>query len=133
MGTISLLCAKHAKKVYGVEIVKEAIDDALENAKMNNINNVEFICSPAEDKINDLVDKINVLIVDPPRKGLDKSLIDTLLKSNIEKIVYVSCDVATMARDVSLLLDKYRIVDGYGVDLFPRTANVETVLSLVRK
>ena len=127
VGTISLLCAKHAKKVYGVEIVKEAIDDALENAKMNNINNVEFICSPAEDKINDLVDKINVLIIEEQGKLTQE------IKSNIEKIVYVSCDVATMARDVSLLLDKYRIVDGYGVDLFPRTANVETVLSLVRK
>ena len=133
VGTISLLCAKYAKKVYGIEIVKEAIDDAKENALLNNIENAEFICAPAEEKINDLVGEIDVLVVDPPRKGLDKSLVDTLLNSNIKRIVYVSCDVATMARDLSLLTEKYELKDGYGVDLFPRTANVETVVLLQRK
>jgi len=133
VGTISLLCARHAKKVYGIEIVKEAIDDAKENALINKIDNVEFICAPAEEKINDLVCEIDVLVVDPPRKGLDKSLVDTLLNSNIKRIVYVSCDVATMSRDLSLLTEKYKLIEGYGVDLFPRTANVETVVLLQRK
>ena len=73
------------------------------------------------------------MVVDPPRKGLDKTLVDTLLNSNIKRIVYVSCDVATMARDLSLLTEKYELKDGYGVDLFPRTANVETVVLLIRK
>ena len=133
VGTISLLCSKYAKKVYGVEIVKEAIEDAKKNAILNNITNAEFICAPAEEKINDLVDEIDVLLVDPPRKGLDKTLIDTLINSKIKRIVYVSCDVATMARDLNLLSEKYELTKGCGVDLFPRTANVETVVLLNRK
>lgn len=133
VGTITLLASKQAKKVYGIEIVKEAIDDAKENAILNNINNVEFIVGKAEDKFNEIKETIDVLIVDPPRKGLDLSLVQTLKQSNIKKIIYVSCDVSTMARDVSLLQDNYIIKDGLCVDLFPRTSNVETVICLERK
>lgn len=133
VGTITLLASQKAKKAIGIEIVKEAIIDAKENAKINNIKNVEFIVGKAEEKVNQIKDKIDVLIVDPPRKGLDKDLIETIKKFNINKMIYVSCDVATMARDVSLLTSDYKITDGFCVDLFPRTSNVETVICLEKK
>ena len=133
VGTITLLASQKAKKAIGIEIVKEAIIDAKENAKINNIENVEFIVGKAEEKVNQIKDEIDVLIVDPPRKGLDKDLIETIKKFNINKMIYVSCDVATMARDVSLLTSDYKITDGFCVDLFPRTSNVETVICLEKK
>ena len=133
VGTITLLASQKAKKAIGIEIVKEAIIDAKENAKINDIENVEFIVGKAEEKVNQIKDEIDVLIVDPPRKGLDKDLIETIKKFNINKMIYVSCDVATMARDVSLLTSDYKITDGFCVDLFPRTSNVETVICLEKK
>lgn len=133
VGTISLLASKYAKKVYGIEIVEEAIKDAKMNALKNNINNCTFIVGPSEEEINNINDNIDVLIVDPPRKGLDSSLVSVLLNSTIKRIVYISCDVATMARDVSLLTQSYNIVDGSVVDLFPRTANVECVICLEKR
>lgn len=133
VGTISLLLAQKAKKVYGIEIVPEAIADAKENAIMNNTTNVHFIVGAVEDKISDIKEKIDVLIVDPPRKGLDGKVIETLKTSNISKIVYVSCNVATMARDIDMLKDAYNITEALCVDLFPRTANVETVALLSKK
>lgn len=130
VGTITLLASKKAKKAIGIEIVKEAIDDAKENAKLNNIENVEFIVGKAEEEVHQIKDKIDVLFVDPPRKGLDKDLIESIKNFNINKLVYISCDVSTMARDVSLLVSDYKIIDGFCVDLFPRTSNVETVVFL---
>lgn len=129
VGTIGLVASKKAKKVIGVEIIPEAIENAKENAKLNNISNVEFIVGAAEEVIKDLRN-IDVLIVDPPRKGIDKKLIDTILNSNIDRLVYVSCDCATMARDLSFLTTKYMMEQGVAVDLFPQTADVETVVSL---
>lgn len=133
VGTISLLASKKAKKVYGVEVVKEAIDDAKENAKMNDINNAHFICGKAEEEVLNIPEKIDCVIVDPPRKGLDKSLIETLKNTNVNKILYISCNISSMARDLSLLKDKYDLLKGFCVDLFPRTANVETVVFLTKK
>lgn len=132
VGTIGLIASNKAKKVIGVEIIPEAIENAKENALLNNINNVEFVVGAAEDVIKDL-NNIDLLIVDPPRKGIDKKLIDTIINSDIKRLVYVSCDCATMARDLALLADKYDIVDGVAVDLFPQTADVETVISLIKK
>lgn len=129
VGTIGLLASQKAKKVVGVEIIPEAIENAKENALLNNITNAEFIVGAAEEVINDLKD-IDVLIVDPPRKGLHTKLVDTILNSDIQRVVYVSCDCATMARDLALLTEKYDIVKGIAVDLFPQTSDVETVVCL---
>lgn len=134
VGTISLLAATKAKKVYGIEVVDEAIKDAIENSKLNNINNAEFIVGKAEEEILKFKDKlIDVMIVDPPRKGLDINVINTIIEKQIDKIVYVSCDIATLARDLQLLEEKYEIKDVTLVDMFPQTADVETVALLSRK
>ena len=125
---------KKAKKVYGIEVVSEAINDAIENSKLNSINNAEFIVGKAEEKILEFKDKeIDVMIVDPPRKGLDINVVNTIKQKKIRKIVYVSCDIATLARDLSLLSDIYKIDDVTLVDMFPQTADVETITLLQRK
>ena len=130
VGTISLLASRYAKEVVGIEIIPEAIDNANMNKEMNGITNANFIVGKAEEKINE-IDDIDVLIVDPPRKGLDKSLIDTIINKKIKRVVYVSCDPATLARDLSLLSEYYTIEKGLLVDLFPRTCHVE-VLTFLR-
>ena len=130
VGTISLLASKQAKKVIGIEIVPEAIENANINKKINGINNTEFIVGKAEEEINKISD-IDVLIVDPPRKGLDISLVNTILKKKIKRVVYVSCDPATLARDLSLLDKEYEINKVTLVDLFPRTFHVEVISCLV--
>ena len=132
VGTISLLASRYAKEVVGIEIIPEAIDNANMNKEMNGITNANFIVGKAEEKINE-IDDIDVLIVDPPRKGLDKSLIDTIINKKIKRVVYVSCDPATLARDLSLLSEYYTIEKGLLVDLFPKTCHVETVVCLSRK
>lgn len=132
VGTISLLASRMAKSVIGIEIVKEAIDNANMNKELNGINNVEFIVGKAEEELKK-IDDIDVLIVDPPRKGLDKSLVDTLLERKIKRIVYVSCDPATLARDLSLLQEKYSIEKGVLVDLFAKTSHVESIAVLSLK
>lgn len=133
VGTICLIASKYAKKAYGIEIIPEAIEDAKENAKLNNIKNVEFLVGATEELIQEIKENIDVLFVDPPRKGLDIKVVDFLNKSKIDKVVYVSCDVSTMARDLMLLSDEYEPIKGCCFDLFPRTANVETVVLLKRK
>ena len=132
VGTISLLASRYAKEVVGIEIIPEAIDNANMNKEMNGITNANFIVGKAEEKINE-IDDIDVLIVDPPRKGLDKSLIDTIINKKIKKVVYVSCDPATLARDLSLLSEYYTIEKGLLVDLFPRTCHVECIAGLYQK
>ncbi|NMA87309.1 MAG: 23S rRNA (uracil(1939)-C(5))-methyltransferase RlmD [Tissierellia bacterium] len=137
IGTISLYISKQAKKVYGVEIVKDAIEDAKENAKLNNVDNVEFIRGKSEDilpKLNQQGIKIDAIVVDPPRKGLDKSLIDSIVKANPKKIVYVSCNSSTLARDLGYLVDGgYVVEEVQPVDMFPWTMHVEAVTLLVRE
>ena len=133
IGTISLIASKQVKKVIGVEIVKEAIIDAKKNAKLNNIDNAEFICGDASDVFKDLVNnnvKFSTVFVDPPRKGLDEKFINTLLELAPEKVVYVSCEPETLARDIALLSAKYEITKVQPVDMFPMTFHVETVVSL---
>ena len=137
IGTISLYISKYTKKVYGVEIVKDAIEDANENLKLNNVDNVEFIHGKSEDvlpKLNNQGIKIDAMVVDPPRKGLDKSLIDAIIKAEPKKIVYVSCNPATLARDVGYLVeDGYVVEEVQPVDMFPWTMHVEVVTLLVRE
>ena len=133
IGTISLMLAKKVKHVYGVEVVKEAIKNAYDNATLNNIKNVTFEAGLAEEVVEKWSKKANALVVDPPRKGMDEKLIKTILKANFEKIVYVSCNPTTLARDIKLLKDQYKVKTIQPVDMFPNTHHVETVVSLIRK
>ena len=136
IGTISLFLAKSAKFVYGVEIVDAAIQNARENAKLNNIENVKFFVGKAEEVItgeyeNGNIRDIDVIVVDPPRKGLDKLAIDTMLKLLPKRIVYVSCDSSTLARDLKLLCEKeYELKKLTVVDQFSRSYHTETVALL---
>ncbi|MEC0246558.1 23S rRNA (uracil(1939)-C(5))-methyltransferase RlmD [Paenibacillus chitinolyticus] len=137
IGTISLFLAKHAKKVYGVEIVPEAIEDAKRNAELNGIRNAEFAVGGAEDVLPEWQRagvRPDVIVVDPPRKGCDERLLDTILQLRPERIVYVSCNASTLARDLHVLEDGgYRTVCVQPVDMFPHTVHVESVTLMVRK
>ena len=136
IGTISLFLAQKAEKVYGVEIVPSAIENAKENAKLNNIENAKFLVGKSEDIVPELYKvkgiKPNVMVVDPPRKGCDESLLKLMLDINPEKIVYVSCDSATLARDLKILCssDNYTVKKVQPVDMFPHSYHVETVVLL---
>lgn len=134
-GTIALLASKKAKEVIGVEIVKEAVEDAKENAKQNNVKNVKFFKDDAGAFLTREINNYNfdVVIVDPPRKGLSGEFINSLLKTLPPKIMYVSCDPATLARDLKVLTNKYQIEHIECVDMFPRTAHVETIVLLTSK
>ena len=137
IGTISLFASKYAKKVYGVEIVKQAIEDAKENAIINNIDNVEFIAGDTEIVLEDLIEnkKItpDIIIVDPPRRGLDTTSINNILKIQPKRVVYISCNPATLTRDLALLEEKYKINMIQPVDMFPFTSHVECVAVLELK
>lgn len=134
IGTISLYISKYAKKVYGVEIVKEAIEDAKENLKLNQVDNVEFILGKSEEilpKLNKKGIKFDAIVVDPPRKGLDRALIDAIIEANPEKIVYVSCNPSTLARDLGYLVEGgYKVMEVQPVDMFPHTPHVECVIEI---
>lgn len=136
IGTISLFLSKNAKKVYGIEIVPQAIIDAKENAQINNVDNVEFIEGESEVIIPKLYSEgvmADVVVVDPPRKGCDKKLLDTIIQMQPKRVVYVSCDVGTLARDLRILEDGgYKAVEVQPVDMFPYTYHVEVVTLLTR-
>lgn len=134
VGSISLLLATKAKEVYGIEIVPDAIKDAKNNARLNDIKNVKFILGKTEEEIFNLVDiNINTIVIDPPRKGCDKILLDAIMKRKIKKIVYVSCDVATLARDLNILNESYNIKEITLFDMFPQTSHVESCVLLERR
>lgn len=138
IGTISLFLAQKAKKVYGVEIVPQAIDDARENARLNGMDNVEFFVGKAEEVLPEQYEKnhvhADVIVVDPPRKGCDEVCLDTIVKMAPERVVYVSCDSATLARDLRYLADRgYEVVKVRGCDMFPQAGHVETVVLLEKK
>ena len=134
IGTISLFMAKYAKKVYGVEIVDQAVEMAKENAKINGIENVDFLAGDVEQVLDDLINrkKINpdVVMIDPPRKGIDKKSIQNLLSIKPKKIVYISCNPATLVRDLAFFEDKYEIKSITPVDMFPFTSSIESVTVL---
>lgn len=132
-GTISLIASKYVKKVIGVEIVANAVLDAKENAKINGISNIEFICGDATFEINKIKEKIDVIFVDPPRKGVDRKAIAIIKKINPKKIIYVSCNPVTMSRDLSYLNDLYTVKSITPIDMFPKTNHVESVSVLYRK
>lgn len=140
IGTISLFLAQKAKKVYGVEIVPQAIEDAKNNAKLNGIENAEFFVGKAEEVLPEFYEKLkagdamltpDVIVVDPPRKGCDTACLDTMLKMQPKRIVYVSCDSATLARDLRILCDGgYMVEKVRAFDQFAHTGHVETVVLL---
>jgi len=133
VGTLSLILSKGAKKVIGVESVPEAIDDAKANAMRNNIKNCEFYCDRAEHFIPNL-ESADVAVVNPPRKGCEPIFLETLAKLDPKTIVYVSCDPATMARDVSFLSEKgYQATKIQPFDMFPQTSHVECIVQLKKK
>ncbi|MBP1937667.1 23S rRNA (uracil1939-C5)-methyltransferase [Paenibacillus sediminis] len=136
IGTISLFLAQHAKQVYGVEIVPEAIEDAKANAELNGMSNVHFETGASEDVIPRWREEgivPGVIVVDPPRKGCDPKLLDTILAMQPERVVYVSCNPATLARDLRVLEDGgYRTVEVQPVDMFPHTVHVECVVLMSR-
>lgn len=155
IGTISLFLAQKAAKVYGVEIIPQAVADARENARLNGLTNAEFFVGEAEKKVPEFYEKKrpgnasggtdaagtedpaltpDVMVVDPPRKGCDRQLLDTMVRMSPKRIVYVSCDPATLARDLKILTGSgYRLTDVQPVDMFPETMSVETVALLIRQ
>lgn len=136
-GTIGLSMADKAKRIIGVEIIPEAIEDAKKNASRNNIQNAEFYCMDASDAVKMLRDKNikpDVVLLDPPRKGCASEVLSCIAEMNPEKIVYISCDVSTQARDCAVLSNLgYVTLEATPVDMFPRTAHVECVALISRK
>ena len=137
IGTIGIFASKFVKKVYGIEIVEQAIEDAKENARLNGVENAEFFAGDVEKVFDKLIKEKqafpDVVIVDPPRKGLDRNTVDTLLALEPKKVVYISCNPATMVRDVKLLEEKYECFEMQPVDMFPFTSHVECVSVLYAK
>lgn len=137
IGTISLFLAKKCKKVYGIEIVPDAIKNAISNAELNNINNAEFFVGKSEDIIPKLIFENNiypdVIVVDPPRKGCDKILLDAIIKTSIKKLVYISCDNSTLARDIAYLSNfGFKLDKIQPVDMFCMTTHIECVALITR-
>ena len=137
IGTIGLSVAKHVKEVYGVEVIPEAVENSKKNAQLNNISNAHYVCDTAENAMkNWLKDGIqpSLILVDPPRKGLTESFIKASSQTGADRIAYISCNVATMARDIKLYQELgYELKKVQPVDLFPQTHHVEAVSLLVKE
>lgn len=137
IGTISLFLAQKASKVYGIEIVEDAIKDAKINAKINKLDNVEFYVGKAEEVVPNMYSEgktANVVVVDPPRKGCDEKVLDTIVSMKPDRVVYVSCNPSTLARDLAYLDERgYKCVEVQPVDMFPHTMHVECVAKLEKK
>ncbi len=131
-GSIGIFISKYVKKVLGVEINQYAVNDANENKRINNLSNVEFICLNTS-VFNQSLKNVDLVIIDPPRSGLDKKTLAYLLNEGVERIVYVSCDLMTLTRDLGLLSEKYEIKEITPVDMFSNTYHVECVVELVLK
>lgn len=133
IGTISLFVSNKVKEVTGIEIVREAVNNANDNKQLNNIDNAKFVLADASKELNDYIKDKDVVIVDPPRKGLSENLINSLVNLEVKKIIYVSCNPATLARDLTLFKDKYTFSTITPVDMFPYTTHVECVVLLAKK
>ena len=133
VGTIGLIAARNAKKVISVEINKSAHKNAVENAKRNNISNIQFVCDDASKFITKYIGDIDTLIMDPPRSGSDETFLKTVMDKRIKKVIYVSCNPETLARDIEYLSPLYEVKYVQPVDMFPMTAHCETVVSLCLK
>lgn len=132
-GTISSIVSSHVKKVIGIEIVEDAVLDANCNIRINNISNVKFICGDAAKEISKIKEQIDVIFVDPPRKGINRDAIAIMKKISPRKIIYISCNPVTMARDLSYLSNMYDVKKIIPVDMFPKTNHVECVCVLKLK
>ena len=137
ISTISLFLAQKAKKVYGIEIVEDAIKDAKRNAKINNMDNVEFYVGKAEEVVPKMYKegkRANVVVVDPPRKGCDEKVLDTIVSMEPDRVVYVSCNPSTLARDLAYLNERgYKCHEIQPVDMFPHSVHVENVAWLSKE
>jgi 23S rRNA (uracil1939-C5)-methyltransferase len=135
-GTIGMILSKKAKKVYSIEIVESAVKDGIQTAKENNIENVQFICGDVNKELGKLIkaEKVDSIILDPPRKGIDEESLINISKVGIEEIVYISCNPSTFARDIEILeREGYKLVRVKPVDMFPQTSHIEVVGRLVKK
>ena len=133
-GTIGSFVSKKCNRVIGIELNKYAIEDALKNKKINNLDNIEFICGDSGKILkNNKYKNIYIVIVDPPRMGLSDLSINEILNINSKKIIYTSCDPVTLARDLKKLSEKYEVKEITPVDMFPNTYHVESVCVLERK
>jgi len=136
IGITSLLMAKYAKKVYGIDYSHASVRDAYENARINKVSNVEFITGHVETEVPRLIkSKIipDIVVMDPPRKGLSKHVVDALLKSEPRQIVYISCNPSTLAKNIDELSNKYDLIQIRPIDMFPNTASVESITLLKKK
>ena len=137
IGTIGIFASNKVNQVYGIEIVEEAVEAAKENAKLNNVDNIEFVTGDVEKAFKELVEERNIkptaIIVDPPRRGLDVTTINKILELELKKLVYVSCNPATMMRDLKMLEEKYVVKEIQPVDMFPYTSHIETIALLTLK
>ena len=137
IGTIGIFASNKVKKVYGIEIVEEAVKAAKENAKINNVNNIEFMVGDVKQAFKVLIDEKNIIpnvvIVHPPRRGLDNTTINKLNELELKKLVYISCNPSTMVRDLKMLEEKYNIKEIQPVDMFPYTSHIETIALLTLK
>ena len=133
VGTIGLIAARNASKVISVELNKDASRNAKENARRNGVTNIEFYCDDAGHFIDNYPDDLDIVIMDPPRKGSDEKFLSTLLNKKPKQIIYVSCDPETLARDIKFLSSLYEVTYVQPVDMFPMTAHCETVVSLSAK
>lgn len=137
IGTIGIFMASKAKEVYGIEIVEQSIEDAKENCKINNIINAKYCVGDTEKALSDLIEKQNIIpdvvVVDPPRKGLDKTTVENIKKIKAKKVIYISCNPATLVRDLSYWEEQYNIKEIQPVDMFPFTSHVECVSLLCLK
>ena len=131
-GIISIIIAKYVGEVVGVEVVRDAVEDACYNKKINNVSNVSFICDKVENRIDEFKN-IDLTIIDPPRSGLDKKSVKTILEMNPKDIIYISCNPITLVRDLKELSNKYNVEDIFIADMFPNTYHVESICFLKAK
>lgn len=133
VGSIGLFLTKYVEKVRGIEIIEKAIENAKKNMELNKIKNIEFYCLNADKLSNNIFDKYNVLVLDPPRSGVSKETLEMINKSNIEKIAYVSCNYHTLIRDLKILEKTFKIINLTPFDMFPQTSHIEVLVILEKK
>lgn len=133
-GTIGQIVAPNAKKVIGIELIEEAVEAARENAKLNGLNNCEFIAGDVAEIIKTVKVKPDIIILDPPRTGVHPKALDYVIKFNAPEIIYVSCNPKTLVNDLGVLTEKgYKVIKTKVKDMFPNTPHVETVVKLIKQ
>jgi 23S rRNA (uracil1939-C5)-methyltransferase len=131
-GTIPILMSGHCREIIGIEIVESAVADAAKNCRKNGVTNCTFIKGDIRQCLSQIEQRPNVLIIDPPRVGMHKDVVKQVLELGVERIVYVSCNPATLARDIGMMGDSYRVIEVQPVDMFPHTYHIEAVARIVK-